>query len=232
MSNFKNTADCFNCDHKLNLFCYMTDNQLKEVNEQRKEVHFRAGETIFKTGGPLTHMICVTTGMVKVYLEDPHNQKRIILGIVKPVELVLGPGFLVDESHHFTAVAMEDTTACYIEVDQHKRFMESNPEYSIAMVQYVNKKVITHYNKILCLTNKHTHGKMADVLLYLANSIYNNAAFDTKLSRQDLADLTAMTKESTIRVLKEFAEEGIIICDHNHFEILDREKLEKISISG
>jgi len=232
MTKFKNTADCFNCDHKLNLFCYMTDNQLKEVNDERKEVHFKTGETIFKTGGPLTHMICVTSGMVKVYLEDPNNDKRIILGIIKPVELILGPGFLVDDSHHFTVVAMEDTSACYIEVEQHKKFMATNPEYSIAIVQHVNEKLIKHYDKMLCLTHKHTHGKMADILLYLADSIYDNPVFDTKLSRQDLADLAAMTKETTIRVLKEFAEEAIIICDHNHFEILDREKLEKISISG
>jgi len=232
MYKLKNTADCFHCDHKLNMFCHMSDDQLAEVNEKRKEVHFKAGETIFKTGGPLTHMICVTSGMVKVYLEDPHTDKRIILGIIKPVELVLGPGFLVDESHHFTAVAMEDTTACYIEISHHKKIMATNPDYSIAIVQHVNEKVIKHYEKMLCLTHKHTHGKMADILLYLSDKIYNNDVFDTKLSRQDLADLTAMTKETTIRILKEFSEEGIIVCKNNHFEILEREKLEKISISG
>lgn len=228
----KNTADCFNCDNKLNMFCYMTDNQLSEVNQNRREVHFKVGETMFKTGGPLTHMICITSGMVKVYLEDPHGDKRILLSILKPVELILGPGFLVDKSHHLTAVAMEETTACFIEVDQQKKVMYDNPEYSMAIIKHINEKVIKHFDKMLCLTHKHTHGKMADTLLYLSKQVYNSSMFDTVLSRQDLADLSAMTKETTVRLLKEFAEEKIIICDHNHFEILDEEKLLKISVSG
>lgn len=228
----KNIASCLSCDLKLNMFCHMSDEQIHEVNDNRKEVRYKAGETIFKTGGPLTHMICLTKGMVKVYLEDPYTDKRILLSILKPVELVLGPGFLVDNSHHLTAVAMEETTACFIDVDEQKKIMENNTNYTMAILEHVNKKVIKQFEKMQCLTHKHTHGKMADALLYLANAVYENDIFDTLLSRQDLADLSAMTKETAIRLLKEFTEEGIIICDHNHFEILDKEKLEKISISG
>ncbi len=214
------------------MFCYLSDDQLHEINDNRREVRYKAGETIFKTGGPLTHMICITSGMVKIYLEDENSEKRIILSILKPVDLVLGPGFLTDNSHHFTAVAMEETVACFIKVSRHEEFMKSNPEYSTAILRHVNSKVILQFQKMLSLTHKQTHGKMADCLLYLANSIYENDVFDTVLSRQDLADISAMTKETTIRILKEFSEEGIIICNNNHFEILDKEKLEKISISG
>ncbi|NPD45624.1 Crp/Fnr family transcriptional regulator [Lentimicrobium sp. S6] len=228
----KNIASCLSCDIKLNMFCHMTDNQLNNVNDHRKEVRYKAGETIFKTGGPLTHMICLTKGMVKVYLEDPYTDKRILLSILKPVELVLGPGFLVDNSHHLTAVAMEETTACFINIEEQKSIMESNTKYTMAILEHVNKKVIKQFEKMQCLTHKHTHGKMADALLYLANAVYENDVFDTLLSRQDLADLSAMTKETTIRLLKEFSDEGIIKCEQNHFEILNKEKLEKISISG
>lgn len=228
----KNIASCLSCDLRLNMFCHMTKEQLDEVNDNRKEVRYKPGETIFKTGGPLTHMICLTKGMVKVYLEDPYTDKRILLSVLKPVELVLGPGFLVDDSHHLTAVAMEETTACFINIAEQKKIMEGNTGYTMAILQHVNKKVIKQFEKMQCLTHKHSHGKMADALLYLANAVYQNDTFDTLLSRQDIADLAAMTKETTIRLLKEFSEEGIIICEQNHFEILDKEKLEKISISG
>lgn len=232
MTNNTKKADCFNCDNKLNMFCYMTEGQLKNVNSHRSEVHFNAGETIFKTGGPLTHMICVTSGMVKLYLEDPNSEKRILLSILKPVELVLGPGFLVDNSHHYTAVALEKTTACFIEIDMHKEIMLDNPEYSLSIVKHINENVIRHLDKMLSFTHRHTHGKMAEALIYLSEHIYHSDVFDTQLSRQDLADLSTMTKETTIRILKEFSEEGIIKCNHNHFEILNMEKLEKIKVSG
>ncbi len=96
----------------------------------------------------------------------------------------------------------------------------------------MNERIIKHYDKFINLTHKHTHGKIADTLLYLADHVYNSDSFETPLSRQDFADMSAMTKESAIRVLKEFESEGIINCGTHHFEILKKEALRKINKFG
>lgn len=231
MAKFYKTADCNNCGLKLNLFCYLTDDQLAGINNERNEVQFKPGETIFKSGGPLTHILCLTSGKVKVYLEDA-SDKKVLLSIVKPVQLLGGPGFLVDERHYITATALEETTACYISTKDFKDVMKVNPEFSMELVKYLNKRIITYLDKINVLAHKHMHGKLADVFLYLADEIYNNDAFETQLSRQDLADMSAMTKESAIRVMKEFKNEGIINYNTTHFEILKKDSLRKISQKG
>jgi len=210
----------------------MSEDQLTKVDEERQEVRFRAGETIFKKGGPLTHMLCITEGMVKLYLEDDLTDKRIILKIAKPVEMILGPGFLVDNRHHFTAVALVDTTACYIDIERHKQVMSENPEYSMQIVKHINDIVLNQFDKMMSLTNKQTHGKLAEALLYLSEKIYLNNEFDTRLSRQDLGDLCGMTKETTIRTLKDFTSEGLIESNNNHFKLLNIEKLKSISKNG
>ena len=231
MAQFMKNADCTSCGLKLNLFCYLTDGQLAKINEERQEVVFKPGETIFKNGGPLTHIICLTSGKVKVHLED-QNDKKILLGIVKPVQLIGGPGFLVDDRHHLTVTAMEETVACFIKAEHYKEVMKINPEFSMELVRYLNKKIILYFDKINSLTHKHMHGKLADTFLYLANEVYNNDKFETPLSRQDLADMSAMTKESTIRIMKEFREEGILSYNTTHFEILNKKQLEIISRTG
>jgi len=230
MAKFFKTANCNNCGLKLNLFCYMTKDQLEEVNFKRQEVQFNAGETIFKSGGPLTHIVCLTNGLVKVHLES--HDKRILLNIVKPGEMILGPGFLVDDRHYITVTAIEKTTACYINANDLKELIKTNAEFSMELVRHLNKEIITFYEKLSGLTHKHMHGKMADTLLYLANEIYANDKFITLLNRQDLADMAAMTKESVIRILKEFKEEGIIAYNTTHFEILNKESLKRISQNG
>jgi CRP-like cAMP-binding protein len=232
MTAFKKNASCFNCDHKLNLFCFMTDEQLKQVDDDRQEVNFNAGETVFKKGGPLTHMLCITKGKLKIYLEDDVSDKRILLRIAKPVEIILGSGFLVDNRYHLTAVALEDTTACYIQIEKHKRVMMENPEYGLAIVKHLNEKLLQQFDKMMSLANKHTHGKLAEALLYLSENVYSNPEFDTKLSRQDIGDLCGMTKETTIRTLKDFTSEGLIECDNHHFKLLNIDKLKNISKNG
>ena len=138
MAKFYKTADCSNCGLKLNLFCYLTDDQLDGINDKRNEVKFKPGETIFKSGGPLTHILCLTSGKVKVYLEDAFD-KKILLNIVTPVQLLGGPGFLVDERHYVTATALEETTACYISTKDFKSVMKVNPEFSMELVKYLNQ---------------------------------------------------------------------------------------------
>jgi len=210
----------------------MTDEQLSRVDKNRHEVVFKPGETIFKSGGPLTHMICITRGKAKVYIEDPDSEKRVLMALIKPVQLIGGPGFLVDDMHYITVVALEETQACYVKIEDYKEVMRTNPEFSMELVRHLNERIIKHYTKIINFAHKQTHGKVADTLLYLAGEIYNSDAFETLLTRQDLADMCAMAKESVIRVLKEFVDEGIIKHGIRDFEILNKKKLLKISQTG
>jgi CRP/FNR family transcriptional regulator len=72
---------------------------------------------------------------------------------------------------------------------------------------------------------------MAESIIYLTDQIFMNGSIKN-VSKQDLAELTAMTKESAIRVLKEFKEDGIIeIVDHK-INILDRKALEQVARHG
>jgi CRP/FNR family transcriptional regulator len=231
MAKFYKTADCKNCGLKLNLFCYLSNEQLEHINDKRSEVRFQAGETIFKTGEPMTHILCLTSGKVKVYLEEGSN-KKILLSIVKPVQLLGGPGFLTDERHYVTATALEESTACYISTKDFKKVMKINPEFSLELVRYLNQRIISYMEKMNFFAHKNMHGKLADTFLYLSNEIYRADNFKTALSRQDLADMSSMTKESAIRVMKEFKDEGIINYNTTHFEILNKDALINISRTG
>lgn len=227
-----NKTNCFGCNLKLELLGSLTDDQLKRVNSNRHNVHFSEGETIFKYGGPLTHYICITSGMAKIFLEDSNNDKRILLNIAKPVQTIGGPGFLVDEMNYITVVAMEETSACFIKTDIFKELMLENPEFTMHLLKIRNEKSISYFKKLMDLTHKQIHGKVADTILYLSDYVYKSDKFETKLSRQDLADMAAITKESVIRVLKQFNDDGIIECHNHSFDIQDKEALLKISKTG
>jgi CRP/FNR family transcriptional regulator len=76
------------------------------------------------------------------------------------------------------------------------------------------------------------NGRLAETMIYLADEIYNSDKFTTNLTRQEIADMSAMTKESLIRSLKTLKEEGILICEQDNFEILQKDALIKISKFG
>ncbi|MCB0805556.1 MAG: Crp/Fnr family transcriptional regulator [Bacteroidales bacterium] len=231
MAKFSKDSHCECCNLKINIFRFLTDEELAEINKTRYEVHFNKGETIFKQGGPLTHLACLTNGLAKVYLEG-RNNKNIILKILRSSEMTGGPGFPVDFRHHFSVSALTEARACFIDIHAFEDMIRRNPQFSLEFIKYLNTTTIRFFDKIQSLTQKHMHGRIADSLLYLSKNIYRNDEFQTELSRQEIADMSAMTKESAIRILKEFKDDNIIDFHGNSFHILKSEQLESISITG
>lgn len=230
MAIFTKVTHCTKCNLKTNLFRFLNDEELEKINQTRHEVQFHKGETIFKQGGPFTHMACLTSGQAKIYIENA-DKKNLILRILKPTELVGGPGFNVDYRHHFSVSALTDSSACFIDVHAFKNMIEGNSIFSMEYIKYLNQIKIMYYEKMMSLTHKQMHGRIADALLYLAK-IYNSNNFETALSRQDIADLSAMTKESAIRICKEFKVDGIIDFTGNKFNIINEDALKKVSKTG
>lgn len=75
-------------------------------------------------------------------------------------------------------------------------------------------------------------GRVAGSLLYLTDTVYNNYDINLGLSRQDIADLSGLTKKSSIRILKDFKDTGYISLEGQHLVIKDRESLKTISSNG
>jgi CRP/FNR family transcriptional regulator, polysaccharide utilization system transcription regulator len=230
MAQFVQSNNCVNCNCTASIFGRLEKPDLELINQSRYEVRFRAGEMMFKQGTPSPYFLCLTSGMVKIYIEG--FGKNLILGLVKPVDYILGPGIYVDNRHHYSAAAVEDSTACMVDVNAFKTLIRTNADFAEDFIRRISQMTIFNFDQVLSLTQKQMHGRIADVLFYLSEKIYCRNPFDMTISRQDLADLSAMSKESAIRILKEFKEEGILTTEANSIHILKPDLLKQIGERG
>ena len=76
------------------------------------------------------------------------------------------------------------------------------------------------------------HGRIADALIYLTDEIYESVRIGPDISRQDIADYTSMSKDSAIRILKEFERDNIIRLEGKTIEVVDGDRLHSISVNG
>lgn len=224
-----NEAD--HCGPGPGIFNALNEEQLQLVFSNRFKVEFKPGETIVKQGSALTHVIYLVEGKAKVLLEDSANQD-ILLQILQQPDVIIGPGFNKDYRHYCSVVAIEDTKACFVDVNIFKSFVEANPQFALELVVFLNTGYIKLYDKLKSLANKHMNGRLADTLLYLSEEVYKSTEFETSLSRLDIANMSSMTKESVIRTLKNFKEDGIIDAQSDSFRILKKDVLLDISKKG
>lgn len=231
MNKIKYELEDNSLDTLNNVLRFIRPDQKVQIEKIQFPVSFNKGEIIFKQGAPMPHIIIIKKGLAKVFLEDGKSNS-IILRLIKPGELLGGPGFFTDYKHHYSVTALEDTIANFIDIEEFKKLAMDNADFSIKLLSYMNLSHIRLYNKLKVFSHKHMNGRLASTLLYLSNNVYDTDIFDTPLTRQDIADMSSMTKESAIRILKEFKTSGIISCTNNHFELYNKEALVNIVENG
>jgi CRP/FNR family transcriptional regulator len=70
------------------------------------------------------------------------------------------------------------------------------------------------------------------LLLCLSARVYKTENFELLLSRKEIAELSGLSREKVIRILKEFKESKYIETQGKVIKILDYESLQKISDFG
>jgi len=206
-------ARCFE-EEEENIFDCLTTEELELMVKEKRHVHFNAGETILKQNTSASHVVCIKRGLAKIIAEG-EGDKKLILRLVATHSILTGGGIFIDEIRHFTVKAVTEVECCFIEL------LKLNNQQNIQML-----------NNLVGITQKYMPGRVSDLLLYLKNEIFLCNPFDTRLSRQELADMTGMTMESFIRILKEFKSSGIIAVDGTNIHVLDEEALQLISRKG
>jgi CRP-like cAMP-binding protein len=213
------------------MFRILNPDELQMVKENRINVHFKAGEIIQKQGTFMSHVISVNAGLAKVYLEG-ENTSNTILRIVKPTGFIGGPGIYSDQLYHFTVSAMKETSVCFIEITTFKSILDQNKAFASEFMKDFSLNVISVYNRLMSLTQKQTAGRLAYALLYLFEEVYQNSETSISISRHDLADLSAISGDSLVKVLRNFQHEGIIRISNSELELIKPDTLRMIQSVG
>ena len=227
----KTIKSCNGCQCMSPLFCMLNSEELRLVDENKIHVDFKAGETIKKQGTFMSHVLSVNSGLARLYIEGIEG-RLAILRIVKPTSFIGGPGIYYDQRHHYTITALTDSSVCFIDIQVFKAILRGNQAFAEEFLKDFSRDVLAVYNRLIYLTQKQMPGRMADALLYLCDEIFVSKKFPMIISRFDLADLSAMSRESAVKVLRAFQKEGMVRISDHEMELLDVDALRKISRIG
>ncbi len=224
-------TSCAVVNYKYKCFDYLTDSQKDKISENEVFVTYKKGETIFKQGSFVAHVLIVEKGLAKVCIEE--NDRNLILKII-PAGNILGLTSLSTNvlTFRYSAIAYMDTTVRLIDINVFRSLVAENSDFAFELINVLSANSIQISNRFFCLTNKQSYGKMADILLCLSDNIFKTKEFELNLSRKDLAELSGMSTENVIRMLKKFRDDKLIEIKGKIFKLINMKKLKQISNTG
>lgn len=221
---------CMKAPRDTPLFRRLTDEELEILNRNRIQLSFKKGEIINKQGAFASNIFFIIKGIAKTYIEK--GNKNLIISIMPAGSLIGLPSLSVDNVFHYSTKALIDTEINSYDINIIKNLMNQNPLFSSEIVHITNNNMVMLYDRFFSLTQKQLHGRLADILLCLSHKIYRSIDFELSMSRRDLAELTGMSTESAIRILKDFKDDKIIDISGKRIKILELEKMKRISATG
>jgi CRP/FNR family transcriptional regulator len=231
MKGFSTLHSCTVRSDKCDCFEKLTEDDLALMEDNQVQIKYRKGEMICKHGTFASHVIYLQKGLIKVYLEG--DNESLILKIIPAGNLINLSSILKDNNiFHYSALAYEDTEAILIDINIFRQIINTNVAFASSIIDILCENSLQTFGRFFSLTHKQLYGRLADIILCLAERIFKSNDFELNLSRKELAELSGMSTESVIRMLKKFKDDGIISMNGKTISIKNHDMLMQISTFG
>ncbi len=231
MKTIIETDTGFICDIQAPCFQMITSEEVGLVRASKTQVLFRKGENLTKQGAFASYVLFILTGFVKQYVEG-NGKYNYNLRIIKPGEFVGLSSVFGKNIFNYSTVALTDTQVFLIEKEALAHVSQQNGQFAYTIIRRYSEQNVTLFDSIRSLVYKQMNGRIAETLLYLNPDNFDGEDILAMLSRKEIAEFSGLTSESTVKVLKSFEKDGLILLNEKHIEILDRNRLEEISKTG
>lgn len=221
----------FICDIQAPCFRDLSPAESEFIRSGKTQVLFRKGDNLTKQGAFTSYVLFLITGLAKQYLEAD-NGRSFNLRIIRPGEF-LGLSAVFNENiFGYSASAITDCQAFLIEKEAIAKVTKQNGQFGFSLVRRYCEQNNNLLSIIKNLNYKQMNGRLAEILLYLDSIKSEVPEIFQYLSRKDLAEFAGISTESTVKLLKAFEKDGLILLPDRDIILKNHNSLTEISRLG
>jgi len=176
-------------------------------------------------------LFVIAGGKVKVVRSDS-GEKEVILAILNESDFFGEMALLDGLNRSANVIAMEDSKLFIIQRSEFLELLRKYPDVSIALLQELSTRLRASSMKIKALSLKDAEGKVATVLLQLADDIgkikHGIVEIEKLPFQHELANMAGTSRETISRTLHSFAKKGLVELDGSKLRIIDYEKFQEM----
>jgi CRP-like cAMP-binding protein len=191
---------------------------------------YEKGEVVFNEGDPATDLCFVVIGRVKIVKAGP--DRDIILGLFGAGEPVGAVALFEGKRFPASAVALEPSTILRVPEREFFATIDAHPDITRRLLQGLMLRQFEITRRLADLTGT-VEQRIARLFLMLAMRLGRRegtaTAIPLALSRQEIADLTATTVETAIRVMSRWGKDGLVTTGADGFAIPDLDALKALT---
>jgi CRP/FNR family cyclic AMP-dependent transcriptional regulator len=191
------------------LFSVLPENQLALLTGVVSRKSFPRSTVIINAGDITESLYVVISGRMKVMMSDDEG-REVILAILGPGEYFGEMGLVDDSPRSATVVALEACELLSLAKRDFNSCLQDNFEMAMTVMRGLVKRLREADKKIGSLALMDVYGRVARLLLEMAETVDGQKVVTKKLAKQDIAKMIGASREMVSRVMKDLQTGGFI----------------------
>lgn len=197
------------------LLSFLPDDTLQDIMTKLVEQQYEKGEFIFREGDKAEWFYFLKQGAIKCLKYAPQGDE-LILKILLPGEMFCCESvtFEGDTVHPGNAQSLGPTTVLKLNRTTYFECLHQHPPVTMQVISYLGNRLKESQDLAKSLALDPAETRLATLLLRLAEKLGEKEPegvyIGIQLTRQEIAHMIAVTKETVVRILTRFKEQGIL----------------------
>lgn len=214
----------------LSIFSLLEEPDLEKISSVTTEKSYQKNEVIFHQGSRGSTLFVLKSGLVKISLIDSSGREAILRMISE--NDFFGEMSLLDGHFRSASItAVEESKAVLISREDFTCLIQQYPSIAFNMLASLSRRLRKTNEKIASLSFFDAYGKVARTLLdFIANQGERHGdqiILNLPFSRQEMANMTGISRETFARILNEFQVRGCLKTEGKKIVILDEAILKR-----
>lgn len=207
----------------ISIFEQLDEQELQDIANIMTTKTYKKGTMLFWEDDEGDELFIIHSGAVKIFRHE--EEREIILAILSKGdffgEMVL---FGNERIRSASACTIERTTLFVLKRTHFESLIHTYPSIPMKILYTTLERLRSANEMITNLAMSSAYARIAKLLLRLSEH-EEDGVIKQKLTHSDLADMTAMARETVTKVLSEMQKQRYIIINHRRITICDRQGL-------
>jgi CRP-like cAMP-binding protein len=213
------------------IFSELNDSTIEQISKIGLRKTFKKDSVVLFEHETGSALFVIVEGKVKISRVS-EDGREVILTILNDSDFFGEMAILDGMSRSANVTAMEDSELYIIQRNDFITLLQTHPEISIALLKELTQRMRASDLKIKSLSLKDAEGKVATVILQLADDIgkiKNGTVEIEKLPLQhDLANMAGTSRETISRTLHSLVKKQLIELKGSKLKIINYEKFKEL----
>jgi len=191
------------------LFAAFSDEQLVMLTHVVTRRSVPRGAMLMAEGDLTDSLYMIIAGRLKVMMGDAEG-KEVILALLGPGEIVGEMGLIDDSPRSATVIAIESSELLSISKREFRKCLAGNFEMTMGVMRGLVRRLREADRKIGSLALLDVYGRVARLLIDMAENVNGQRVVTKRLPKQDIAKMIGASREMVSRVMKDLQLGGFI----------------------